>query len=115
MPLGIIAAQTTEPAVAEGNAVLIAEQLVRILREGDNEAKFTASDVLWDLAALLVIATLCLLSETLVRFLCWLSLTTLEAFSVSRMIPILIVWLGDESEELRNNAAEALGRPRALW
>ncbi|KAG2289482.1 hypothetical protein Bca52824_049086 [Brassica carinata] len=37
-------------AVAEGNAVLIAEQLVRILREGDNEAKFVASDVLWDLA-----------------------------------------------------------------
>lgn len=37
-------------AVAEGNAVLIAEQLVRILREGDSEAKFAASDVLWDLA-----------------------------------------------------------------
>ena len=32
-------------AVAEGNAVLIADQLVRILRAGDNEAKLAASDV----------------------------------------------------------------------
>ncbi|KAF3568284.1 hypothetical protein DY000_02012976 [Brassica cretica] len=37
-------------AVAEGNDVLIAEQLVRILRGGDSEAKFAVSDVLWDLA-----------------------------------------------------------------
>ncbi|KAF3495752.1 hypothetical protein DY000_02056846 [Brassica cretica] len=37
-------------AVAESNVVFIAEQLVRILREGDNEAKFAASVVLWDLA-----------------------------------------------------------------
>lgn len=31
-----------------------------------------------------------------------------EALSESGMIPILIEWLGDESEELRDNAAEAL-------
>ncbi|KAH0880164.1 hypothetical protein HID58_067558 [Brassica napus] len=31
-----------------------------------------------------------------------------EVFSESGMIPILIEWLGDESEELRDNAAEAL-------
>ena len=37
-------------AVAESNVIFIAEQLVRILREGDNEAKFAASVVLWDLA-----------------------------------------------------------------
>lgn len=31
-----------------------------------------------------------------------------EAFSESGMVPILIEWLGDESEKLRDNAAEAL-------
>ncbi|KFK39343.1 hypothetical protein AALP_AA3G231800 [Arabis alpina] len=115
-------------AVAEGNAVSIAEQLVRILREGDNEAKFAASDVLWDLAgyrhSVSVIrdsGAIPLLIE-LVRdgslefrerisgAISQLSYNEndREAFSDSGMIPILIEWLGDESEELRDNAAEAL-------
>ncbi|XP_010466199.1 PREDICTED: U-box domain-containing protein 4-like [Camelina sativa] len=115
-------------AVAEGNAVLIAEQLVRILREGDNEAKLAASDVLWDLAgyrhSVSVIresGAIPLLIELLrdgsLEFRERISgaISQLsynendrEAFSDSGMIPILIEWLGDESEELRDNAAEAL-------
>ncbi|VVA99028.1 unnamed protein product [Arabis nemorensis] len=115
-------------AVAEGNAVSIAEQLVRILREGDNEAKFAASDVLWDLAgyrhSVSVIrdsGAIPLLIE-LVRdgslefrerisgAISQLSYNENDrgALSDSGMIPILIEWLGDESEELRDNAAEAL-------
>ena len=115
-------------AVAEGNAVLIAEQLVRILREGDNESKFAASDVLWDLAgyrhSVSVIrdsGAIPLLVEILrdgsaeFRERVSGAISQLsyneddrEAFSDSGMIPILIEWLGDESEELRDNAAEAL-------
>lgn len=115
-------------AVAEGNAVLIAEQLVRILREGDNDAKLAASDVLWDLAgyrhSVSVIresGAIPLLIELLrdgsLEFRERISgaISQLsynendrEAFSDSGMIPILIEWLGDESEELRDNAAEAL-------
>ncbi|XP_010508596.1 PREDICTED: U-box domain-containing protein 4-like [Camelina sativa] len=115
-------------AVAEGNAVLIAEQLVRILREGDNEAKLAASDVLWDLAgyrhSVSVIresGAIPLLIELLrdgsLEFRERISgaISQLsynendrEAFSDSGMIPILIEWLADESEELRDNAAEAL-------
>ncbi|CAH8328935.1 unnamed protein product [Eruca vesicaria subsp. sativa] len=115
-------------AVAEGNAVLIAEQLVRILREGDSEAKFAASDVLWDLAgyrhSVSVIrdsGAIPLLVELVregslefrerisgaISQLCY-NEKDREAFSESGMIPILIEWLGDESEELRDNAAEAL-------
>ncbi|KAF2285677.1 hypothetical protein GH714_007058 [Hevea brasiliensis] len=37
-------------AVAEENAASIAEHLVRILREGDDEAKIAASDIIWDLS-----------------------------------------------------------------
>ncbi|KAF8109691.1 hypothetical protein N665_0093s0044 [Sinapis alba] len=115
-------------AVAEGNAVLIAEQLVRILREGDDEAKFAASDVLWALAgyrhSVFVIrdsGAIPLLTEIVrdgsVEFrekvsgaISQLSYNEddREAFADSGMIPILIEWLGDESEELRDNAAEAL-------
>uniref|UniRef100_A0A1J3JNZ0 U-box domain-containing protein 4 n=1 Tax=Noccaea caerulescens TaxID=107243 RepID=A0A1J3JNZ0_NOCCA len=115
-------------AVAEGNAVVIAEQLVRILREGDEEAKFAASDVLWDLAgyrhSVSVIrdsGAIPLLVELVrdgsVEFRERISgaISQLsynendrEAFCDSGMIPILIEWLGDESEELRDNAAEAL-------
>lgn len=115
-------------AVAEGNAALIAEQLVRILREGDSEAMLAASDVLWDLAgyrhSVSVIresGAIPLLIELLrdgsLEFRERISgaISQLsynendrEAFSDSGMIPILIEWLGDESEELRDNAAEAL-------
>lgn len=115
-------------AVAEGNAVLIAEQLVRILREVDEEAKFAASDVLWALSgyrhSVSVIrdsGAIPLLVEIVrdgsVEFrervsgaISQLSYNEddREAFSDSGMIPILIGWLGDESEELRDNAAEAL-------
>ncbi|KAL1197721.1 U-box domain-containing protein 4 [Cardamine amara subsp. amara] len=115
-------------AVAEGNAVLIAEQLVRILREGDNEAKFAASDVLWDLAGYrhsfsviresgAVPLLIELLRDGSLEFRERISgaISQLsynendrEAFADSGMIPILIEWLSDESEELRDNAAEAL-------
>ncbi|KAF2605174.1 hypothetical protein F2Q70_00025498 [Brassica cretica] len=65
--LTIIAAQTEyiRPVTeaVEGNAVLIAEQLVRILREGDNQAKFAASDLLWDLCLLLDSGVIPLLVE----------------------------------------------------
>ncbi|KAG2315971.1 hypothetical protein Bca4012_066819 [Brassica carinata] len=115
-------------AVAEGNAALIAEQLVRILRVGDDEAKFAASDVLWALAgyrrSVSVIrdsGAIPLLVEIVrdgsVEFrervsgaISQLSYNEddREVFSESGMIPILIEWLEDESEELRDNAAEAL-------
>ena len=112
----------------EGNAVLIAEQLVRILREGDNESKFAAADVLWDLAgyrhSVSVISDsgaipllVGLVRDGSLEFrerisgaisqLCY-NENDREVFSESGMIPILIDWLGDESEELRDNAAEAL-------
>ncbi|CAF2099903.1 BnaA05g18900D [Brassica napus] len=115
-------------AVAEGNAVLIAEQLVRILREGDNESKFAASDVLWDLAGYrhsvsvirdsgVIPLLVGLVRDGSLEFrerisgaisqLCY-NENDREVFSESGMIPILIEWLGDESEELRDNAAEAL-------
>ena len=115
-------------AVAEGNAVLIAEQLVRILREGDNESKFAASDVLWDLAGYrhsvsvirdsgAIPLLVGLVRDGSLEFrerisgaisqLCY-NENDREVFSESGMIPILIEWLGDESEELRDNAAEAL-------
>ncbi|XP_018514713.1 U-box domain-containing protein 12 [Brassica rapa] len=115
-------------AVAEGNAVLIAEQLVRILREGDNESKFAASDVLWDLAGYRHSVSIIrdsgaipllvgLVRDGSLEFrerisgaisqLCY-NENDREVFSESGMIPILIEWLGDESEELRDNAAEAL-------
>ncbi|XP_022936629.1 uncharacterized protein LOC111443172 [Cucurbita moschata] len=38
-------------AVAEANAVLIFDHLVRILKEGDDEGKAAAADVLWDLSS----------------------------------------------------------------
>ncbi|ESQ47867.1 hypothetical protein EUTSA_v10020642mg [Eutrema salsugineum] len=115
-------------AVAEGNAVLIAEELVRILREGDREAKFAACDVLWDLAgyshsvsviresgAIPLMIELVRNGSREFRERISAAISQLsynendrEAFSDSGMIPILIEWLGDESEGLRDNAAEAL-------
>ncbi|CAA7021873.1 unnamed protein product [Microthlaspi erraticum] len=115
-------------AVAEGNAVVIAEELVRILREGDEESKFAASDVLWDLAgyrhsvsvirdsgAIPLMVELVRdgsleFRERISGAISQLSYNEndREAFCDSGMIPILIDWLEDESEELRDNAAEAL-------
>ncbi|CAN8268969.1 unnamed protein product [Cochlearia groenlandica] len=115
-------------AVAEGNAVLIAEQLVRIVREGDNDSKLAASDDLWDLASYkhsvsvirdsgAIPLLIELLRDGSLNFKERISgaITQLsynendrKAFSDSSVIPILIEWLEADSEELRHNAAESL-------
>ncbi|CAA7046107.1 unnamed protein product [Microthlaspi erraticum] len=89
-------------AVAEGNAVVIAEELalcfcfrdsgaiplmVELVRDGSLEFRERISGAISQLSY---------------------NENDREAFCDSGMIPILIDWLEDESEELRDNAAEAL-------
>ncbi|XP_021906170.1 armadillo repeat-containing protein 4 [Carica papaya] len=115
-------------AVAEGNAVSIADQLVRILREGDDAAKAAASDVFWDLSSYkhstpvvrnsgaIPILVEILQDESIeVREKASGAIAQLSynegdrvALSDAGAVPILLEMLHDESEELRDNAAEAL-------
>ncbi|KAK3032479.1 hypothetical protein RJ639_037292 [Escallonia herrerae] len=83
-------------AVAEENATSIAEHLVQILRGSDDEAKAAAAEVLWGLSGYE---------------------HSLSVVRNSGAIPVLVEILTsgnldlrekDESEELRDNAAEAL-------
>ncbi|XP_028779011.1 uncharacterized protein LOC114735476 [Neltuma alba] len=73
-------------AVAEENAVEITRHLVRILREGDDESKASAADVLWDLASYKH-------ATSMVR--------------ESGVIPILVERLESENEEIKQNVSGA--------
>ncbi|KAG4122773.1 hypothetical protein ERO13_D11G287700v2 [Gossypium hirsutum] len=102
-------------AVGEANAVVIAEHLVRILREGNAESKAAAANVFWDLSGYK--HTVPLLSsqsnevrETVSGAIAQLSYSQAdrEALNESGAVPLLLDLLHDDSEELKDNAAEAL-------
>lgn len=115
-------------AVTESNAVSIAEHLVRILREGDDEAKTAAADVLWDLSgykhstsvfgssgAIPVLVNLLSyendeVKEKVSGAIAQLSYNEQDrvALTDAGVVPIMLELLHDESDELRDNAAEAL-------
>ncbi|KAL2322773.1 hypothetical protein Fmac_027152 [Flemingia macrophylla] len=115
-------------AVAEDNAVEIAGHLVRILREGDDEAKASAADVMWDLSGYkhstsVVRDSIPILVELLgsgsedVKVNVSGAFAQLSYDGTERMalaeagaIPILIGLMNDADgvEDLRDNAAEAL-------
>ncbi|KAJ4837236.1 hypothetical protein Tsubulata_027965 [Turnera subulata] len=115
-------------AVAEENFVSIAEHLVRILREGDDEAKIAASDVLWDLSgykrsvsvirnlgAIPILVQLLRHENGEVREKVSGAIAQLsydecnrEALADVGAVAILIELLDDDLEDLRDNAAEAL-------
>lgn len=115
-------------AVAEVNAVAIVDNLVRILREDNDEAKAAAADVFWDLSsykhsvpvvrnsgAIPVLVELLRDRNVEVREKVSGAVAQLSYNEMDRVdladagaIPILIDMLHDESEELRDNAAEAL-------
>ncbi|CAI8596698.1 unnamed protein product [Vicia faba] len=114
--------------VAEANAVEIVGHLVRILREGDDEAKAATADVIWDLSgykhAISVIrdsGAILILVELLVHGSEEIKLNVSGAFAQlsydeagrtaladAGAIPILIDLLLNETEELRDNVVEAL-------
>lgn len=117
-------------AVAEANAVEIAGHLVRILREGDDEAKASAADVMWDLSgykhttsvvrdsgAIPILVELLGSGSEDVKVNVSGAFAQLSYDGTDRMalaeagaVPILIDLMNDvdEVEELRDNAAEAL-------
>ncbi|KAL5548564.1 hypothetical protein UlMin_003795 [Ulmus minor] len=115
-------------AVAEANAVLICQHLVRILREGGDESKAAAADVLWGISgykhsvpvvrisgAIPILVDLLTDEDDEVREKVSGAVAQLSYDDENRAeladsgaIPILIEMLEDESEELRDNAAEAL-------
>ncbi|KAK8712403.1 hypothetical protein V6N13_147643 [Hibiscus sabdariffa] len=115
-------------AVAEANAVSIAENLVRILREGNDESKAAAANVFWNLSGYkhsvsivqnsgaipLLVELLGSLNnevrEAVSGAIAQLSYNRedREALNESRAVPRLLELLHDDSEELRDNAAEAL-------
>ncbi|XWS27763.1 hypothetical protein CRYUN_Cryun25bG0008600 [Craigia yunnanensis] len=115
-------------AVTEANAVSIAEHLVRILREGNDEAKAVVANVFWDLSGYkhsvsvvrnsgaipLLVELLGSQSsevrETVSGAIAQLSYNQVdrEALIESGAVPLLLELLHDDSEELKDNAAEAL-------
>uniref|UniRef100_A0A0D6R931 Armadillo repeat-containing domain-containing protein n=1 Tax=Araucaria cunninghamii TaxID=56994 RepID=A0A0D6R931_ARACU len=115
-------------AVAEENAIAIAEHLVRILQGSNAEAKAAAADVIWDLSSykhsISVVSTsgaipllLRLLEdendevkEKASGAVAQLSYDQGDrgALAEAGAIPILMSLLRDESEELKDNVAEAL-------
>ncbi|CAJ1963947.1 unnamed protein product [Sphenostylis stenocarpa] len=117
-------------AVAEANAVEIAGHLVRILREGDDEAKASAADVMWDLSgykhsmsivresgAIPILVELLESGSEDVKVNVSGAFAQLSYDGTDRMalaeagvISVLIDMMNDvdEVEELRDNAAEAL-------
>ncbi|XVE80497.1 hypothetical protein DITRI_Ditri14bG0144700 [Diplodiscus trichospermus] len=115
-------------AVAEANAVSIAEHLVRILREGNDEAKAAAANVIWDLSGYkhsvsvvrnsgaipllleLVRSQSSEVRETVTGAIAQLSYNPgdREALMESGAVPLLLELLHEDSQELRDNAAEAL-------
>ncbi|KAJ8766553.1 hypothetical protein K2173_023800 [Erythroxylum novogranatense] len=115
-------------AVDEENALAIADQLVKILKEGDDEAKIAASDVLWDLSsykhsvslagnsgAIPVLIELLQDDNENVREKVSATIAQLSYDEGDRVIladagavPALIELLGDDVEEIRDNVVEAL-------
>lgn len=115
-------------AVAEVNAVEIAEHLVGILREVDDEAKAAAADVLWNLSgykhsvsvvrnsgAIPLLVELLREGNSEVRekvcgAIAQLSYDEADRVALANVgvIPLLIELMHDDFEELRDNAAEAL-------
>lgn len=115
-------------AVAEENAIAIAEHLIRILQGSNPEAKAAAADVMWDLSSykhsISVVRTsgavpllLRLLEdenddvkEKVSGAVAQLSYDQGDrvALAEAGAIPILLSLLHDESEELKDNVAEAL-------
>ncbi|GLJ45773.1 hypothetical protein SUGI_0963280 [Cryptomeria japonica] len=115
-------------AVAEENAIAIAEHLIRILQGSNPEAKAAAADVIWDLSSykhtISVVRTsgavpllLRLLEdesddvkEKVSGAVAQLSYDQGDrvALAEAGAIPILLSLLHDESEELKDNVAEAL-------
>ncbi|KAL6310990.1 hypothetical protein AAG906_024654 [Vitis piasezkii] len=102
-------------AVAEVNAVAITEHLVEILRENDDVAKAAAADILWDLSSYHHSVSFIRNSGAIPILVQLLRIEAVNysagdraALAEAGAIPVLIDLLGDESEELRENAAEAL-------
>ena len=115
-------------AVAEMNAIEIAEHLVGILKEGDDAAKAAAADVLWDLSgykhsvsvvqnsgAIPLLVELLRDGNSEVREKVSGAIAQLSydeedrvALANAGIISLLIELLHDDSVELRDNAAEAL-------
>ncbi|OMP04283.1 Armadillo [Corchorus olitorius] len=115
-------------AVAEENAVSIAEHLLRILREGNSEAKAAAANIVWDLSGYKHTVSVvrnsgaipCLVEllgsqssevkEAVSGAIAQLSYNEAdrEALIESGAFTHLLELLHDDSEELRDNAAEAL-------
>jgi len=115
-------------AVAEENAIAIAEHLVRILQGSNVEAKAAAADVVWDLSSYKHSVSVVRASGAiplLLRLLedenddvrekasgavAQLSYDRADRLALTEAgaIPILLSLLQKESEELKDNAAEAL-------
>ncbi|KAF7831303.1 vacuolar protein 8 [Senna tora] len=116
-------------AVAEENAIEIVGHLVRILREGDEESKASAAEVMWDLSGYKHSASVIQESGAIPILIELLRSETEEvrqnvsgacaqlsyeeadrmALAEAGAIPILIdMMLHDELEDVRDNAAEAL-------
>lgn len=114
-------------SVIEENAVTIAEYLVGILRIGDDEAKCTAADVLWNLSgykhkslirnsgAIPVLVELLRHQNVEVRGSVSGAVSQLSyngddriALANEGVIEVLLELLQDESEDVRDNAAEAI-------
>eukprot|EP01018_Ginkgo_biloba_P017672 Gb_29752 [translate_table: standard] len=76
-------------AVAEENAIAIAEHLVRILRGSNVEAKAAAADVIWDLSSYK---------------------HSISVVRASGAIPLLLRLLGDENDEVREKASGAVAQ-----
>ena len=115
-------------AVAEVNAVAIAEHLVLILKGNDEEAKDAAADILWDLSsynhsvpfirnsgAIPILVQLLRNGSSEVRDKVSGAIAQLSYSAGNRAalveagaVPVLIDMLVDELEGLRENAAEAL-------
>lgn len=115
-------------AVAEANAVEIVGHLVRLLREGDDEAKAAVVDVIWDLlrykhtpsvirnsgAAFILVELLSHGTEEIKKKISG-AFSQMSYQESGRMvlgdagaIPVLIDLLHDETGELRDNVVEAL-------
>lgn len=76
-------------AVADTNAIVISDHLVRILREGDEGAKAAAADVLWDLSSY--------------KF-------SMSVVQGSGAIPILVDLLHDQNDDVREKVSGAIAQ-----
>ncbi|XAR56771.1 hypothetical protein NMG60_11037362 [Bertholletia excelsa] len=115
-------------ALAQENALVIAEHLVEIFKEGGAEAKAVAADVLWNLSGykhssyvvqnsgvIPIVVELLTDGNADIREKVSGAVSQLSYNEADRValadagaIPLLLDMLQDESEEVRDNAAEAL-------